>query len=568
MINPELIKLASLPIQTAGNISHNPKVSGEAGDVFGPSFREYWHLAHKGLSLKTVKTPASHAAHKSQLSELSGSFRNEGKKTGTAYLLDQLREGLLAKGKPLSQISLKQEDLFLLKAFLRHLGFSERRGEDILKRLAENHPEGEIRLSQFFQHIEALGLPDTPSQHLEPSLVPHLESALRIMGLTPEALERAFSEAKHEQGGLDLTKLVAKLKALYHEMGEGSGMENRPVAFDQISAKLERIGLHPPVTEKQGQLTLQDFISSLERLIGERRKGDQRSADIQGTIHRILERVALSNDIQESPVSSTLQGKHKMDFSAVKETIVGSDGILDRAAPFKRKEPFAPQAGKGDKQAIHGPQKPGSLNPVKGLGLPSQAQGDHGSEQGLKGDIHQLQTDKMPIHVQNQTTGSFSEAVQAIKQNQMPTRDALPAYLLDQLGRQISKSIQRGDRVIKIQLKPPELGVVKVEMDLKENVLKLGMITENSSVRELLLANASDLREALVEQGVKLEKIDVQIGDHSNQNLGDLKEGLKEGKGRNQDQEAGSRLAHDPWADRDTGSVRPFKEDQILDLVA
>ena len=150
----------------------------------------------------------------------------------------------------------------------------------------------------------------------------------------------------------------------------------------------------------------------------------------------------------------------------------------------------------------------------------------------------------------------------------MPAREALPTYLVNQLGKQISRSILRGDRVIKIQLKPPELGVVKVEMDLKENVLKLGMIIENSSVKELLLANANELKEALVEQGVRLEKIDVQIGDHANQTLGDLKEGGKEGRNGNQGEKAGMSHSTDHGAEGQAGHRMPFNKDQLLDLVA
>jgi len=50
------------------------------------------------------------------------------------------------------------------------------------------------------------------------------------------------------------------------------------------------------------------------------------------------------------------------------------------------------------------------------------------------------------------------------------------------------------------------------------------MITENSSVKELLLSNAHELRDALVEQGVKLERLDVQINHDSNQSLAYTKE--------------------------------------------
>ena len=93
------------------------------------------------------------------------------------------------------------------------------------------------------------------------------------------------------------------------------------------------------------------------------------------------------------------------------------------------------------------------------------------------------------------------------------------AVWIDQVGKQIARSLLRGERIIRFQLKPPDLGFVKVEMDIKDNVLKLGMITENSSVKEILLSHVHELREALVQQGVKLDKVEVQINYHFDQSL-------------------------------------------------
>ncbi len=589
MMNPKISKLASLPVQIAGNKPQQPTMSGKAGEVFGPNFRDFWHLAqkmqehgvgsaNKNLFAKTGNPLDPKIAQKSQVAGMAGAFRKGmPHKLGRAFYIDQLREGLLAKGKPLNKISLKQEDLSLLKDFLRHLGFSKEQGEGILKELAENHPGGEILLSQFIQHISELGIPaSNSSQHIEASVLPQLESALRILGLKPKEVEQIFAEARTEQGGLDLSKLVVKLKTLHMGMRDEAGRGDRPVAFDQISDKLEKIGLHTQVMERPGQISLKDFIASLERMTGVKDQGEPLPADIKETINRILERASLSKENSESQASLTSLGKLKVDPSAVMGEIAGRDGLINRAAPFKRKDPFnkrtdpfAPKTGKDNNQTIQGVQKPGAPNSIKGLGSPSDVNGDQGSAKGLKGENSGIQPEKATFPIPGQTTGStFSETIQAIKQNQTPPRDVLPAYLVDQLGRQISRSIQRGDRVLKIQLKPPELGVVKVELDLKENVLKLGLITENSAVKELLLANANELKEALVEQGVKLEKVDVQIGDHSNQTLNDQKEGLKEGRSGKQGDKPGSSHPNDPRAEGQAGPTMPFKKDQLLDLVA
>jgi flagellar hook-length control protein FliK len=83
-----------------------------------------------------------------------------------------------------------------------------------------------------------------------------------------------------------------------------------------------------------------------------------------------------------------------------------------------------------------------------------------------------------------------------------------------------------------------------------------------------LLANTNELKEALVEQGVKLEKVDVQIGHHSNQTLSDQKEGLKEGRNSNQGEKASLSHSNDHGVGSNAGPSMPFKEDQLLDLVA
>ena len=93
------------------------------------------------------------------------------------------------------------------------------------------------------------------------------------------------------------------------------------------------------------------------------------------------------------------------------------------------------------------------------------------------------------------------------------------------------------------------------------------MITENSSVKELLLTNANDLRDALIEQGVKLEKIDVQIGNHSNPTLSDLKEGSTGEQRGSQGGKTYLPPSEDYLTDTLTEQSLIFYGDQRVDLV-
>jgi hypothetical protein len=113
MMNPKISKLASLPVQIAGNKPQQPTMSGKAGEVFGPNFRDFWHLAqkmqehgvsgpaNKNLFAKTGNPLDPKIVQKSRVAGMAGAFRKGmPHKMGRAFYLDQLREGLLAKGKP------------------------------------------------------------------------------------------------------------------------------------------------------------------------------------------------------------------------------------------------------------------------------------------------------------------------------------------------------------------------------------------------------------------------------------------------------------------------------------
>jgi flagellar hook-length control protein FliK len=118
-------------------------------------------------------------------------------------------------------------------------------------------------------------------------------------------------------------------------------------------------------------------------------------------------------------------------------------------------------------------------------------------------------------------------------------------------------------------LKPQELGFIKLEMQLSDNQLNLSVAAENSSVKELLLSNIHELKEALMAQGVKLDKLDIQINDSFNQSLSDSQQGLEKEKGSNH---GGKGQRHFPGKDDTTDSFidtrASLRSDSTIDLVA
>jgi len=529
---------------------------------------------------------------------------------GYSFYLESLRKGLLAKGKPLHNISLNSEDLLALKKFLSHCGFSREDVERFLKELLENNPHREINLSQFFLKIAELGPPKTKIHQpitMEPSASPYIESALRDLGLTPKEIGHALSAARIQGGGLDLDKFIIALKkisnsnrkidlqntskpdhlvrarevvsrqAVFGDATRGNKAKAEQNSAHVISKKPEDIGIQISDKGKAGQISIKDFIAALEQMTGRAGKGNQLPTDVKTTIGQILERVVVTEDKERSIASLLSLSKAKLINLPSKEK------ITKKGKSVEREGLLSPLKGKGGINTKNGQQRVESPFPSKetklfsgldaGQARPprlSPALRDNGG-QGLKmgtteeGNLVKSETTIKDI-AHGIRSSTFSEAINTVKQHPEPVRNFLPAYLIDQVGKQISRSILRGERVIRMQLKPPGLGALRVEIDIKDNILKLGMITENSSVKQLLLSNVHELREALVEQGVKLERLDVQINNDSGQSLANSKEGLKEGQsqGRN-----GARLeAEDETEDPLSGPWNVVTRDYLLDLVA
>ena len=467
---------------------------------------------------------------------------------------------------------------------------------------------------------------------LEPAAIPYIESALRNLGLTPKEVEHVLSGARGEGGGLDLNRFVINLKGISHkgmplqnkvkldqfvkaieEVVGRAGASNRslklePAAIPYIESALRDLGLTPKEVEHVlGSVRVKDLapenqvktvhnlghqiskkLEGLGILIPDKEKGEkqitirlakqnQLPTDVKATIDQILEKVVIANEKNgpQSPLFSLskpgltdLHSKEKIDKKAKrleKESLLSPSkekgGISTKNGQQKVESPFSSKEGKLFSGLDAGKARP--LSPVE----PSDAGSGFNREIIEEGNVVKSETRIMDIP-HNISGSTFSDSINTGKQNLGPVRDFLPSYLIDQVGKQISRSILRGERVIRLQLKPPELGTLRVEMDMKDNILKLGMITENSSVKELLLSNVHELRQVLAEQGVKLERFDVQINYNFGQSLANSKEGLNEGQRWGQDINEVPFMAEGDTEDSISGPRHMAAGDRLLDLVA
>lgn len=517
-MNSMILQLASLTHQLMKDGGGTAVKSEKGGTGFLPIIQK---------SMSPVRGKAFPYAKGHTQMELTG------KKEPQLYL-ESLRKALLAKGGSLQNMSLSAKDLPVIRKFLCQCGFSDEDIDRFLQELLKDNPSRNISLTEFFDKVAELNLPNSELDreiHLESGAIPYIEAALRDCGLTPKQLDPALSAARGKGGDLNLQRLANALKDLSSKVrGDGTNQVNK-LRLDRFVQELEgairRIGIRKGQALGDQITVGRDFVQRMSHKLdnlgkgshtgtaGEPRQGNQLPADISKTIEQIVETVgAAKKEDGPIPLVRPSSKVKVVDLHSGQRNTKGKNG----------NSTLSSLEGKGATKATH--QNAQSFSLSGNNQMSNELKSGHAVESRPQDGQHELRLEAGIKEAFSNASGpSFSEAASGVSENQRPaTRGFLPGYVVEQVGRQIARSLLGGKRIVRLQLKPPELGMVKVEMDIKEHVLKLGMIAENSSVKELLLSNAHELRDALVEQGVKLERLDVQINHDSNHSLAHSKE--------------------------------------------
>ena len=517
------------------------------------------------------------------------------KKNYRSYI-ESFKKAFLSRGKPLDQISLNQNDFIELKNFLSYCGFSRENLINFFNGLVENNNGQKINLSQFFNRLEKFkpsvkdsGLPVFAGPAaLDLSNILHLESILKDFGFSPKEVDNIFNYAKLENGKLALGKLVTKLKEVCSGIKDSA---DHSLIIDgndanQVYIYLEKMDIHLPVKKvgKTGDyISINHLITALEQKTEKPVNAGQLPGEVKAAIAKTAGKVG--GITAEQGHASYLLSLFKPNLTALnsENKITEKNNILSflqEDSTSRVQDQAELKKGNISNTKDQAELKKDNISNAKDL--------TRLNKKNILSFLQKDNTEKVESRVwQSKIRGVFpakdvklslvsepgsnivssnaSDTVNTARQQALLGGSVLPKYLINQVGKKVSMSILRGDKVIKLQLKPPELGPVKIEMDIKENVLKLGVITQNNSVKELLLSNAHDLRRVLVEQGVKLDKLEVNI----NSDFGQSMTNSRDSQSQNQEWSKGSRsiLSKGEGQPQTVQSALP-ESNFILDLMA
>jgi flagellar hook-length control protein FliK len=92
--------------------------------------------------------------------------------------------------------------------------------------------------------------------------------------------------------------------------------------------------------------------------------------------------------------------------------------------------------------------------------------------------------------------------------NDLPPID--PSRFIGRVAKAFQTAQDRGG-TLQLRLSPPELGALRIELNVKDGVMSAALQTETSAARRLLLDHLPALRDRLAEQNIRVDRFDVDV---------------------------------------------------------
>ena len=534
-------------------------------------------LIYRNSEVKTSQGPSGHAINtpQSEGGIFSGlleqvlrpgktpCLRGDKKTTnakGTApEWVKHFRHQLLLLGIPLDEMSLSREALPDLKKILIGEGYAESAVMDFLNGIFQGKGGHEIGLIQLFEGLSELkAVSDKKSEDavLEVSVVPYLEAILRRLGLDLQEVNSAIDHAKAGEGRLNLKSLVCNVKHALKDLPEVNQFIANGRAAEDIKDMLTRAGIIDDASRIDGPISLERFVRILEQRVTSLMPRSLSDTQIENHVNALLENVLVPS--KEKGGKSGIESLYAHKLKAFPDNDSKANPAFKQIAEgWENSASHIKKAGMGAEATVEFKEKQDELF----------------SKMEKLIETVQASPGKKAVA---QDKGTLSHSVGEAMTNRGPAPDAvvkqvarpIPLHVVNQVARQISVSLQRGENHLRLQLRPPRFGAIQIDMDMKDSVLKIGLTTENNSVKEFLISSSQELRDSLVQHGVKLEKLDVQVNYNLGESMTQAGRGQNEFERQREKQRGGPDAVTGDGDDSETTIPRIIRADALLDLVA
>ncbi|RJP76374.1 MAG: flagellar hook-length control protein FliK [Desulfobacteraceae bacterium] len=443
--------------------------------------------------------------------------------------LENIKKFLQGLGLKSEQVYAGKESLAWLQKMLLKHDFDPEEIQNLFDSFQTASDGHKVKLSDLFAKLSGLHEKEEEegSILMPSSAVPFFQAILPVLGLDEQTVESALSYAKAQGGNIHTERLISFLKGLGALNSESGADKQLP---DTVSQMMKSLGI-PISAGPETRLSLPQFVSRLEMMLhekaGKSTSGTQQKKEWLEFLNSLTMAPVFSNNHALTEKLTRLKSTNPLEAS--KSDANGKHSLFSNTRSMQPASYDSDRSGQNLYQAMNreshftGKDIQSLLNETS----------DQNDRQLLKSSMQE--TMEQAIHKQ----GAAKEMDSGMESNPLidMKRDIhsvagsktigdkpLPSYVLNQVSKQIIRSFQDGLSEIRLQLKPPHLGRLQIHMKTINDVLKVSIIAENNTTQKMLKTHSDELKAALLEHGIRLEKIDVQISFNFDQSMSQAKQ--------------------------------------------
>ncbi len=442
-------------------------------------------------------------------------------------LLSSLKKFFLnLSGGSLKDISMDAEGLDALRKILAKAGFDQDDIDGLMELLSDDLDNNSLTLDKFFDRAEQLEFePESKlklkhENLLDSSSMAFLHSIFISLGIQDDRINDIMAGASRDAKGISLDDLIDELNDLQKTCFLSGNQYRTKKSDTNFNMVMEQMGLER-TKDRSSALTLTELITDLEKL------RSKLSVQERGSHDGLSENMSMSHGHDCEKILNDLFSSLKMEknssepetfrFSAVKGKNEFQPGFMPSGADKDGRKAKVPDLKKGmnrvsGKQPGKGLDKMNELLPesrIRNLDSKKDTREIREFAHNRAGKDRPESFREVAADSGMRTGGAKNHSLNIVKSG--AGFKNLPAHITRQVGKSIVRAVNQGENVLKIQLKPPELGRLVMTLDHSNGNLKVNIITDNHAAKEILSSGIHEIKTLLSNSGVNLERFDVDM---------------------------------------------------------
>jgi flagellar hook-length control protein FliK len=192
----------------------------------------------------------------------------------------------------------------------------------------------------------------------------------------------------------------------------------------------------------------------------------------------------------------------------------------------------------------------------------SDGKGFKGLETAKAGPDQQVQ----PPTVSANNVVKAVEASKPILPENLLARGATESKIINQIVDKMNVRTNGSQNEVHVKLDPPSLGTVRMKIVTSGDTVRTVIVAENQAVKQVIENNFNQLREAMGEQGLKLDSFSVTVGGESGNN--NPSQDFLDGENKNSMSEQTASNDEDESTGIDNTMSMFFGDDQSISVIA